>query len=71
MLFQFNLLQSIQLLKQSWEKVSPETIENCYRNVHFPPNDKCQESENEIVVNDEFQDVLDQISGPSVNECYF
>ena len=65
--FNFNLLQSIQLLKKSWDKVTPETIENCYQNVHFLPNDGCQESEDETV-NDEFQDILDQMSGPSVDE---
>jgi hypothetical protein len=33
--FQFNLLDSINLLNFAWKKVKPETLKNCFRKAGF------------------------------------
>lgn len=33
--FEFNLLDSINLLKRAWKEVKPETLKNCFRKAGF------------------------------------
>jgi hypothetical protein len=33
--FDFNLLNSINLLKRAWDKVKPDTLKNCFRKAGF------------------------------------
>lgn len=33
--FEFNLLNSLNLLKRAWDEVKPETLNNCFRKAGF------------------------------------
>ncbi len=38
-IFKIDLLSSMKLLKEAWDEVTPETIQNCWRHVGITPRD--------------------------------